>query len=406
MKVVWLCHFANQEMIAHFGVKKVREFAPWIGNLLLLFLAQKEIELHIVAPNVFNNKDTYFKKEGIHYHFFSVPAFVWPKKAQVLYRLIAGESYRRNQRKISNIIHEIRPDLIHLHGAENPYYSAGILPLLEKYKVLVTIQGFIRNTTHRNRAVRQRIRIEEEILKKARHFGVCTEEMAEIVRALNPNAELHFHDYPVTVPKCMKDNIGGNEPVDCIFFARVSKDKGIEDLLEAISIIKKNRPEVSLMVIGGAPDSYLTLLKNRCAEMDIANNVRFMGFVPSQEDIYRYALDAKLCVLPTYHDAVPGTIIESMFMKLPVVSYAVGGITELNRDKETVFLSEKGNVIKLAGLIDSVLTNSDIRSHFAENAFAFAGNRFKNSSSVSCLLHIYSHIEIIKTTEFSWVRSR
>ena len=58
--------------------------------------------------------------------------------------------------------------------------------------------------------------------------------------------------------------------------------------------------------------------------------LNLLGFLKSQQDIYEHAIHSRIYVLPTYHDIIPGTIIESMFMKLPGIAYAVGGIPELN----------------------------------------------------------------------------
>jgi len=213
--------------------------------------------------------------------------------------------------------------------------------------------------------------------------------MSQTTKFINPHAKLHFHNYPIKAPTIVKDNIGGAEPIDCVFFARVSKDKGIEDLLEAISIIKRKRASISLTVIGGANASYMLYLKNICTKLQIENNVDFIGFVPTQEDIYKYAIKAKLCVLPTYHDIIPGTIIESMYLKLPVVAYAVGGIPELNEKAKTIILVEKSKINQLAECIINLLTQPEKRRTLAENASKYAHERFNNNLVVPDILKAY-----------------
>jgi hypothetical protein len=34
IRVVWLCHFANQEMKDFFHTPHLKEMAPWINNLI------------------------------------------------------------------------------------------------------------------------------------------------------------------------------------------------------------------------------------------------------------------------------------------------------------------------------------------------------------------------------------
>jgi glycosyltransferase involved in cell wall biosynthesis len=396
MKVVWLCNFANQGIKEHFKTPQFNEFAPWIDILIELFKTQPDVDLHIVAPNVFNNTDCSFKKDGINYHFYKrIPIPYNNKYVRKIHTFLKIEQitdFFWIKYKIANCIHKINPDIIHLHGAENPYYSVGILPLFGKYPILTTIQGFIRNTSDISYNVKKAIEIEEAILKKSKHIGIRTDDMFEMVHRINPEATLHLHNYPVAIPIVIKNNIGKDEPIDCLFFANVTKDKGIEDLLAAISIIKTIYPDISLSVIGGTKNGYLTFLKKLCEELNIEKNVKFLGFLPTQTDIYKYALQAKICVLPTYHDIMPGTITESMLMKLPVIAYAVGGIPELNRKEEIIMLVDKQNIHQLAEKIIQLLNDADLRKTLAEKAYTNAHEIVNNNKVITDMLKAYKSI--------------
>ncbi len=396
MKVVWLCHFANKEMKDYFGTPAINEFAPWISNLILLFKKRTDIELHIIAPNVFTNHDCNFIKDGINYHFYNhipIPYYnKYLKKIYVLLRIDDVTNFYWIKHKIKHITNKIKPDLIHLHGAENPYYSAGILPIIDKYPTLTTIQGYIRNASQTNKNIIKRIKIEELILCNSKYIGTRTIEMSKIALQINPNATLHFHNYPLKIPNIIKTNIGKDEPIDCVFFARVCKDKGIEDLLAAIAIIKEIIPKVTLSVIGGTSKSYQSYLLKTCSELKIEKNVKFLGFLPTQADIFHYILQAKICVLPTYHDIIPGTIIESMFIKLPVIAYAVGGIPELNTNDENLILVERFNIIQLSEKIIYLLQNNEIRVELAERAFSFIIQKFNNKEVIPDILSAYHKI--------------
>lgn len=393
LKVVWLCHFSNREIKEYLKTPEVQEFAPWITLMAELFETERDVEVHIVSPHEYISGCKYFEIRGIHYHFFNAHIPFWGRHWPDKFKFDLWSNYFFNKRKIAKIINKINPDIIHLHGAENAYYSAGILPLLDKYPTLTTIQGFIRNASDtKSLIVKKAIETEDIILKKSKHIGVRTDEMSETATRINPGARLHYHNYPARTPAIIKNNIGKEEPIDCLFFARVCKDKGIEDLITAISIIKKSYPEISLSVIGGTGMSYISYLKSMCAELNIENNVRFLGFLPTQEDVYKYALQSKMCVSPTYHEIISGTIIESMFMKLPVVAYAVGGIPELNTKEDTVMLVEKHNINQLAEKILLLVNRADLRETLAEKAFAYAYKRFDNNNIASEVHNIYKTI--------------
>lgn len=391
LKIVWLCHFVNAEIKNFFNTPDVKEMAPWINTLINMFRYTGDIELHIVAPNVFTNKNINIKLKNIYYHFYQHRPSIFPKKIYNLFRIESLTNYYYIKLKVQEIINNINPDLIHLHGAENPYYSAGILPLIEHYPTLVTIQGFIRNTDQNNFITRKRKKIEDEILKKSKYIGVRTKDMTEMVQRINPNAQLFYHRYGTTKPNYRKENHSSSD-FDIIYFARITKDKGIEDLLKALSLVKKVKEDISLHIIGPVSRSYSNYLNKLVKKLNIQSNIKFLGFMATQEDIYKYAVRAKIYVLPTYYDIIPGTIIESMFMKLPVIAYSVGGIPELNEKGKAVILVEKNNIDQLSIEIFDLLNDQNKRETMAEYAYNVAVNRFDDTNTVNQIINIYNEI--------------
>lgn len=387
IKVVWLCHFANSELKDYFNTPEVKELAHWITLFLEIFKTRNNIELHIVAPNLYINIDESFQKDNVFYHLFSYRSNYFPKKLKTLSKILFGESYFIQKLKIRRIILGINPNIIHLFGAENPYYSAGIIQFLNKYPVFITIQGFMRNSSIKNKIVKKKIKIEEKILRNGKNYGTCTKDMVSLIKGLNKSAEIFPHDYPKSVKYIKNDNI--NSTFDIIFFARVCRDKGIEDLLKAVSIIKKEKPDISLHIIGRVGKTYLTKLLDLIETYDIVENVKLLGFFKSQNDTHKYALNAKLCVLPTYHDTIPGTILESMFMRLPVISYAVGGIPELNEKGEAVALVEKFNIEELAGTIMALLKDEKKRQEMAEYSCKLVKERYADDKIFEDIMKAY-----------------
>lgn len=396
IKVVWICHFTNKEFKDYFNTPNINDLAPWISMLIESFKNNDKIDLCIIAPNIFTNKDHIFTNQGIVFHFYKpIPILKNNRYLNKVYHLLRID-YLTNfywiKHKINKIIKQQNPDIIHLHGAENPYYSAGILPLMTKYPTITTIQGFIRQTSEHNFIVQNRIKIEEKILKASNNFGVRTKEMTKTILGINPNANFYFHNYPIMHPSIIKDNIGKDEQYDCIFFARICRDKGIEDLLHAISQIKKGRPTITLLIVGEIANSYYKLISQLIIDLKIQKNIVWKGFLTDQEEIYKYAFQSKICVLPTLHDIIPGTIIESMLMKLPVISYAVGGIPEINETDERIVLVEKGNINSLASKILILLNDIDLRISLSEKAFSYAKAKYDNMNIVHDIINSYEMI--------------
>ena len=180
--------------------------------------------------------------------------------------------------------------------------------------------------------------------------------MAEDIKRINPSVMLFWNMYAsLSIENELKQV---NKKYDIVFFARVSKDKGIFDLLQAVAMLKENYPAIKLCVIGGG---CIEEGKKYAMDLGIANNVYWAGFLPTQKDVHQLAVQAKISVLPTYFDIIPGTIIESMFLGIPVVSYHTDSIPEINEKEEVISLVEKGNIHALAKAMHELLDNPELR---------------------------------------------
>jgi glycosyltransferase involved in cell wall biosynthesis len=79
-----------------------------------------------------------------------------------------------------------------------------------------------------------------------------------------------------------------------------------------------------------------------------------------------------------------------MYIKLPSVSYAVGGIPDINDKLERIKLVEKLNIKELAHSIISLLDNPVIRKELSDEAFLWVKNKFNNKNIVSELTTAYN----------------
>ena len=391
MKVIWICSFANQEIQKIIGNDKSFFASPWITELIELFRNKEDIELSIISPNYYSNDYKFFKLGNIEVHLTQYRRSFIPAKA---YNLTLN--YNTATNAILKVVDTIKPDLIHLHGSENAFYSASILPLLDKYPVLVTIQGFVSLSSKPKNIISQyirwnRIRYERLINEKAKHFTVATSDVRKNLTNFNKNPIMYNDHYPTTKPEVSSTDFP-QKKYDVVYYARISKDKGIEDLIIALKEIKEVNPTISAIIIGGGAESYLNQIKSMIAAYGLEDNITFAGFQPTQQDVFKLAAQARVYVLPTHFDALPGTIRESMFMKIPVVSYAVGGIPSLNDKKECITLVEKDNIKELAEKILLVLNNKERTQLLVDNAFNLINDKFNNDKIYANLLSIYKDV--------------
>jgi glycosyltransferase involved in cell wall biosynthesis len=397
LKVVWICHFSNIDIQNKLKVRnRISEYAPWITFGILEAKKRNDIELHIISPHRWISGIKELQDGNIFYHFFNsgIPftGRHWPD----IFRWDVFTNFYLNRKRIKRITEKITPDIIHWHGAENTYFSSSFFDLYKNYPYLVTIQGFVgmQQDNHKflTRELRQKIKIEKQILSIAEQIGVRTNEMSDIAFRLNEKANQHWHNYFGNFPMNVNLNELVEKKYDIIFFARVVKLKGIEDLINACGLLKPLFPEIKVAIIGPLSEKYRSdlealIIKNNCGE-----NIKFLGHFSDQNDIYKYVVESKITVIPTHVDIIPGTIIESMFRGIPVVSYKIGGIPQINQEDEIILLVEKGDISGLAEKIKALLIDSSYCRKMGEKAYNYAIKTWNNSNTFSDVMNIYYKI--------------
>lgn len=390
MKIAWICSFTDseiQQIVKPY--RRVKESAPWISMLLKVFEGRPEIDLTIISPHQYISGIRRFDRNGIHYFFFNsyIPLLGrhWPS----FFRWDLWTDFSHNKRVIYNIIEQVKPDIIHLHGFENAYYSSAILKFKKKYPVFITVQGFVSNypiESISNSNTRKRRLVEQRIITEFSNFGIRTKAMGDDVLKLNPAAILHWHRYNII----LKNYPEPLKKYDIVLFARSPQGKGLQDLIQALGIIKnKFNIRYSLVVIGSVDNRSKSNMMLIAANYDVTSSITFLGYLETRDDVQRHALEARICVLPTKNDIIPGTIVESMALGIPVISYDVGSIGELNDDDEYILLVQVNDIEGLAKEIHRLLEDITLQKKLAEKAKKRVSRLLDNDSVYPDLIECY-----------------
>jgi len=390
-KVVWLCPFANKEVAEMLGINNQPMVAPWISELIELFRNRHDVEIVIVSPNYYTNTAKDLCIDNIHVYLFKYKPDYLPK---VAYNLTYNYSIPR--KSIRSIIDKVKPDLIHLFGSENPHYSAALMDLYTRYPILVSLQGFVHLSTRPANLISKyirwnRVRFEKKINQQAKYISYTSSDSLQALNEINPTSIKFQSNFPTTVPTVQSDDYP-DKKYDLVFYARVTRNKGVEDFIEAVHKLKDSVGGVKAIIIGGATESYLNTLKQQVKSLNLEENIEFAGFQPAQKDVFNLAVQAKIYVLPSYFDGTPGTIREAMYMKLPVVAYNVGGIPSFNEEKECITLAESRNIADLVDKIVLVMNDEERTTRLVSNAYEMACRTLDNNIVYDNFIRFYTEI--------------
>jgi glycosyltransferase involved in cell wall biosynthesis len=147
----------------------------------------------------------------------------------------------------------------------------------------------------------------------------------------------------------------------------LSKLKGFDYLLRALSELRRRKYDVTLDLVGDGPEA--GSLRSLCGELAISDHVRFHGwcdFAAVRDALLR----ATILVHPSISigDAVPTVIKEAMALGTAVVASHVAGIPELLDGGRCGVLVPPRDVTALANGMESLLANPELREQFARAA--------------------------------------
>jgi glycosyltransferase involved in cell wall biosynthesis len=127
------------------------------------------------------------------------------------------------------------------------------------------------------------------------------------------------------------------------YVGRLSEEKGVRTLLDAMNIVIDRKSEATLTIVGTGPLE--AELKRRAAAMEGNESIQFTGYRPNVFDVLN---EMDVFVLPSRSEGCPIVVLEAMAMSLPVVATAVGGTPELVRQGATGILVPPNDPVKLA----------------------------------------------------------
>jgi glycosyltransferase involved in cell wall biosynthesis len=145
---------------------------------------------------------------------------------------------------------------------------------------------------------------------------------------------------------------------------RVSKVKGHLFLIKAVQRLS-DLVDLRVHVIGNGPLE--RELREYCIANGIESRVRFWGF---REDIHELMRHLDILVMPSLHEGLPYTALEAMYLRIPIIASAVGGLREVLRNDETAILVPPGDCEKLAGAIRRLHDDPSRRQTISERALA------------------------------------
>lgn len=168
--------------------------------------------------------------------------------------------------------------------------------------------------------------------------------------------------------------------------ARLAAVKNHEMLLRAFKLVKRDHPNVTLLIVG---DGALRDPLERLAQELEMDSIKFLG---ARRDIAELLGVLDIFVLCSYNEGHPITLLEAMAAGKAVVVTRVGGCAEVVKDGLNGLSVPSGDTTGLAEAISRLLSDPDLGKRFGGEAKKNVKEVYDSRVMIKAYERIYSEV--------------
>lgn len=257
--------------------------------------------------------------------------------------------------KIWVILQTKEIDIVHVHMAEKgSVYRKGVVVWLAKvFKKKVVIQMhagpilvWYSGLSNINK------KIVKEIFNKADQIFVLGNYWKKQLSTIVNDRKMKVLYNGVQCPAQNPYDATGNY---ILYMGLLKKEKGVYDLIDAIKVIEKKLPLNYIVYLCGVDKSGETL--DYIKRLNLQRRIVTPGWINKSQRLEVFK-DTRICVLPSYFEALSMTVIESMSYGIPVVTTNISTMSELLGDE--IALISPGDVKGLANQILKLIGDREL----------------------------------------------
>lgn len=226
------------------------------------------------------------------------------------------------RRQWIKILEAERPDIVHINGIWMlQTWIAQREALRMDIKTLITPHGMLEPWILGRHRMKKKIALtlfQEQVLREAVALVATTESERTNIKRLGYNANVELVTIGINIgsvtlktswkPKCK-----------ILFMSRVNVKKGIELLLDAVSVLRRELNGYELVIAGEGDADYIEVLKDKVAAAGLDGMVRFVGGVYGYMK-WKMLRDADVLVLPTFSENFGIVVAEALACGTPVIT--------------------------------------------------------------------------------------
>ena len=366
----------------------------------------------------------------VFYHDKKLPSFkygktnyfpVLQKKTGILYKIKTRIFNRLEDENDVNffkqIINEVNPDVIHIHGTESPF---GLIQKFSSIPTVISIQGnitvyelkffagiplieilkyssikerlFFNSYINDFKFFKKMAEREKEIFKISKNFIGRTKWDRRITKVLSPNAK-YFHNDEI-LRDVFYDGKWQNKLNGTLNLFTTNGPniwKGIETLIHCAYLLDLNNIDFTWRVAGMGSKNGLLHFAKKAVKKKISKNIQFLGKLDDVK-LKQAILNSHIYIGVSHIENSPNSLCEALILGVPCIATNAGGTSNFIEDGKNGVLIQDGDPYSMAGAIIELKENYDVAINYGINARNNSIPRHDKNVIGNDLLNIYEEI--------------
>lgn len=258
----------------------------------------------------------------------------------------------RSLSSISKKLKMIDPDIV-LTYTVKPNLYAGAICRFKKIPYIATITGLGRGFEKSTLISTVMLLSSRFSLRKAKRvfFQNKRTEQRFVPQYVKPSQSILVNGSGVNLEKNTFEEYPDNEVTQLLFVGRVTRDKGVKELFDAVCSINKDNVSVNLSLVGPVEadsEEYVKQVKNKAY-------ISFLG-MKNQQEVHEYIKMSDAVIVPSYHEGMCNALLEAAAAGRPVITTTIPGCIETFEEGITGFGCEPRNAEALKASVEKFLS--------------------------------------------------
>ncbi len=286
----------------------------------------------------------------------------------------------RTLRAIKTTLKEVRPDLLLSYTIKPAIYgsfAAAKVGIPHRHAMITGLGSSLIGEGFKMRCM-------AIVAKWLYRYGLARNEG---VFFQNPDDHAFFVQNGLLSPQCRVTLINGSGvdlehfsyapqqtgPLTFLLVARLTRDKGVMEFVEAARILKKRHPDLRCQLLGPFDSNPSAIQPSQVTAWEQEGIIQYLGM---SKDVRPLLAKAHVVVLPSYGEGTPRSVLEAMATGRAVVTTLAPGCRETVLEGKTGYLVAPKSSIALAEAMERFLSDPTLAADMGTAARIYAEDKY------------------------------